>query len=74
MSLRDEKFIDFVREETGDDAVVLLEIQGIKCVKSSLMTTDVYAIMNVKNKSFDGFNKKYGYICRMIVLLFYNRE
>jgi len=62
MSLRDEKFIDFVREEAGDDAAVLLEIQGINCVKSLLMTTDVYAIMNVKNKSFDGFNKKYGYM------------
>ena len=51
MLLRDEKFIDFVREEAGNGAAALLEIQGINSVKSLLMTSDVYAIMNVSSKS-----------------------
>ncbi|CAF1358791.1 unnamed protein product [Rotaria sp. Silwood1] len=62
MLLRDEKFIDFVKEEAGDAAAELLEIQGINCVKSLLMTADVFAIMNVKSKSLDDLKKKYGYM------------
>ena len=62
MSLRDDKFIDFVKEEAGDAAAALLEVQGINCVKSLLMTTDIYAIMNLNSKSLDGFKRKYGYI------------
>jgi hypothetical protein len=62
MSLRDDKFIDFVKEEVGAAAAALLEVQGINCVKSLLMTSDVYSIMDVKSKSLDGFKKKYGYM------------
>ena len=57
MSLRDDKFIDFVKEEVGDAAAALLEIQGINCVKSLLMTANVYSIMDVKSKSLDGLKK-----------------
>ena len=62
MSLRDQNFIDFVKEEAGDGAAALLEIQGINSVKSLLMTTDVYGIMNMNSKSLDGFKRKYGYL------------
>ena len=73
MLLRDEKFIDFVREEAGNGAAALLEIQGINSVKSLLMTSDVYAIMNVSSKSLDAF-KKNMVICKMITHLLYNQE
>jgi hypothetical protein len=43
MLLRDEKFINFVKEEAGHAATALHEAQGINCVKSLLMTTDIYA-------------------------------
>ena len=59
MSLRDENFIDFVREEAGHGAAALFEIQGINSVKSLLMTTDVYGIMNVNSKSLDTFKKEW---------------
>ncbi|CAF2065137.1 unnamed protein product, partial [Rotaria magnacalcarata] len=49
MALRDDDFIDFVKEEAGHAAAALLEIQGINCVKSLLMTDNAYAIMDVKN-------------------------
>ncbi|CAF3352182.1 unnamed protein product [Rotaria socialis] len=62
MALRDDDFIDFVKEEAGHAAAALLEIQGINCVKSLLMTDNVYAIMNVKSKSLDGLKNKYGYM------------
>jgi hypothetical protein len=62
MSLRDDKFIDFVKAEAGDGVAALLEIQGINCVKSLLMTSNVYSIMDVKSKSLDGFKNKYGYM------------
>ena len=62
MSLRNDKFIDFVQAEAGDGAATLLEIQGINCVKSLLMTSNVYSIMDVKSKSLDGFKNKYGYM------------
>ncbi|CAF1597853.1 unnamed protein product [Rotaria magnacalcarata] len=61
MVLRDDDFIDFVKEEAGHAAAALLEIQGINCVKSLLMTDNVYAIMDVKSKSLDGLKNKYGY-------------
>jgi hypothetical protein len=54
--------IDFVKEEAGHAAAALLEIQGINCVKSLLMTDNVYAIMDVKSKSLDGFKNKCGYM------------
>ncbi|CAM4840222.1 unnamed protein product, partial [Rotaria magnacalcarata] len=59
--LRDDDFIDFVKEEAGHAAAALLEIRGINCVKSLLMTDNVYAIMDVKSKSLDGLKNKYGY-------------
>ncbi|CAF4359767.1 unnamed protein product [Rotaria magnacalcarata] len=62
MSLRDDKFIDFVQAEAGGGAAALLEIQGINCVKSLLMTSNVYSIMDLKSKSLDGFKNKYGYM------------
>ncbi|CAF4314531.1 unnamed protein product [Rotaria sp. Silwood2] len=62
MSLRDDKFIDFVEAEAGDGAAALLEIEGINCVKSLLMTSNVYSIMDLKSKSLDGFKNKYGYM------------
>ena len=62
MSLRDDNFIDFVQEEVGPAAAALLEIQGINCMKALLMTANVYAIMDVKSKSLDGFKNKYGYM------------
>ena len=62
MSLRDDKFIDFVKAEAGDGVAALLEIQGINCVKSFLMTSNVYSVMDVKSKSLDGFKNKYGYM------------
>ncbi|CAF3321012.1 unnamed protein product [Rotaria sp. Silwood2] len=62
MSLRDDKFIGFVQAEAGDGAAALLEIQGINCVKSLLMTCNVYSIMGLKSKSLDGFKNKYGYM------------
>jgi len=57
MLLRDEKFIHFAREEAGDAAGELLEAQGVNCVKSLLMTTDVFAVMNIKSQSLDDFKK-----------------
>ena len=62
MSLRDDKFIDFVKLEAGNSAAALLEIQGINCVKSLLMTSDVYSIMNVPSESLDNFKNKCGYM------------
>ncbi|CAF3829793.1 unnamed protein product [Rotaria sp. Silwood1] len=62
MSLRDDKFIDFVKAEAGDDAAALLEIQGINCVKSFLMTSNVYSIMDVNSKCLNDFKNKYGYM------------
>ena len=62
MSLRDDAFIDFVKAEAGDGAAALLEIQGINSVKSLLMTSNVYSIMDLNSKSLDGFKNKYGYI------------
>jgi hypothetical protein len=62
MSLRDDKFIDFVKAEADDGAADVLEIQGINSVKSLLMTSNVYSIMDVKSKSLDGFKNKYGYM------------
>jgi hypothetical protein len=62
MSLRDDNFINFVQQEAGDGAAALLEIQGINCVKSLLMTSNVYSIMDVKSKSLDSFKNKYGYL------------
>jgi hypothetical protein len=38
MSLRDDEFINFVKEEAGDTAAALFQIQGISSVKSLLMT------------------------------------
>ncbi|CAF4520686.1 unnamed protein product, partial [Rotaria magnacalcarata] len=40
MSLRDDNFIDFVKEEAGHAVAALLELQGINSVKSLLMTDD----------------------------------
>ncbi|CAF1536147.1 unnamed protein product [Rotaria magnacalcarata] len=63
MSLRDDNFIDFVKEEVAGHAVAaLLELQGINSVKSLLMTDDVCSIMNVKSKSLDAFKNKSGYM------------
>ncbi|CAF3364077.1 unnamed protein product [Rotaria sp. Silwood2] len=62
MSLRDDDFIDFVKEEAGHAAAALLELLGINSVKSLLMTDDVYSIMNVKSKSLDTFKNKCGYM------------
>ena len=62
MSLRDDNFIDFVKQETGHGAATLLELQGTNSVKSLLMTDDVYSVMNMKSKSLDAFKNKYGYM------------
>lgn len=62
MSLRDDDFIDFVKEEVGHAAAALLELQGINSVRSLLMTDDVYSIMNIKSKSLEAFKDKYGYL------------
>ena len=62
MSLRDDKFIDFVKGEAGDGAAALLEIQGINSVKSLLMTPNIYSVMDMKSKSLDAFKNKYGYM------------
>ncbi|CAF4893067.1 unnamed protein product [Rotaria socialis] len=62
MALRDDDFIDFAKEEASHSAATLLEIQGINCVKSLLMTNSVYAIMDVKSKSLDDLKIKYGYM------------
>ncbi|CAF3329974.1 unnamed protein product [Rotaria sp. Silwood2] len=62
MALRDEKFIDFVKVEAGDGVAALLDIQGINCVRSLLVTPNIYSIMDVRSKSLDGFKNKYGYI------------
>ena len=51
MSLRDDNFIDFVKEESGHGAAALLELQGINSVKSLSMTDDVYSVVNGKSKS-----------------------
>ncbi|CAF3101090.1 unnamed protein product [Rotaria sp. Silwood2] len=47
MSLRDDDFIEFVKNEAGCAAAALLEIQGINCIKSLLMTDNVYAVMEL---------------------------
>ncbi|CAF3347086.1 unnamed protein product [Rotaria socialis] len=62
MLLRDVKFFDFVRKEAGDAAVDLFETQSINCVKSLLMTADVYCIMNLKSKALDCFKNKHGFM------------
>ena len=62
MILRDEDFIDFVKTEVGEAVALLLEIQGINCVKSLLMTPDIYAVMNIKCKTLDNFKKKYAHL------------
>ncbi|CAF4644058.1 unnamed protein product, partial [Rotaria socialis] len=62
MLLRDVKFFDFVRKEAGDAAVDLFEIQSINCVKSLLMTVDVYCIMNLRSKALDCFKNKHGFM------------
>ncbi|CAF3429497.1 unnamed protein product [Rotaria socialis] len=62
MSLRDVKFFDFVRKEAGDAAVDLFEMQIINCVKSLLMTAEVYCIMNLKSKALDCFKNKHGFM------------
>ncbi|CAF3697632.1 unnamed protein product [Rotaria sp. Silwood1] len=62
MLLRDVQFLNFVRKEAGDAAADLFEIQSINCVKSLLMTTDVYCIMNLKSKALDGFKNKNGFM------------
>ncbi|CAF1484730.1 unnamed protein product [Rotaria magnacalcarata] len=62
MLLRDVKFFDFVRKEAGDAAVDLFEIQSINCVKSLLMTVDVYCIMNLKSKALYCFKSKHGFM------------
>ncbi|CAF2965533.1 unnamed protein product [Rotaria sp. Silwood2] len=53
MSLRDDDFIEFAKNEAGCAAAALLEIQGINCIKSLLMTDNVYAVMEVKIFSLD---------------------
>ncbi|CAF4989033.1 unnamed protein product, partial [Rotaria socialis] len=62
MSLRDVKFFDFVRKEAGDAAADLFEIQSINCVKSLLMTADVYCIMNLKSNALHDFKNKHGFM------------
>ncbi|CAF3240635.1 unnamed protein product [Rotaria sp. Silwood2] len=63
MSLRDDKFIDFVKEEAGHAAAAAqLEVQGINCVKSLLMTDNVFSIMDLKSKSLNDIKNKYGYM------------
>lgn len=62
MSLRDEKFFDFVNEEVGIAAASLLAVQGINSVKSLLMTPNVHHLMDLNSKDLDGFKKKYGYL------------
>ncbi|CAF4562148.1 unnamed protein product [Rotaria sp. Silwood2] len=63
ISLLDDDFIEFVKNEAGcPAAAALLEIQGINCVKSLLMADNVYAVMLVKSKSLDGFENKNSYM------------
>ena len=62
MSLRDDDFINFVKQEAGDAAAELLEIQGINCVKSLLMTTNIYSIMDIKSINLEKFKRKFGYL------------
>ncbi len=59
MSLRNDKFID----------AKLLEVQGINCVRSLLMTPNAYSIMDVKSKHLENF-KKDMVIYKMIIHLF----
>ncbi|CAF2718085.1 unnamed protein product [Rotaria sp. Silwood2] len=62
MSLRDDKFIDFVKEEAGRAAATLLEVQDINCAKSLLMTDNVFSIMDLQSNSLNDFKHKYGYM------------
>ena len=62
LTLRDDDFLNFVRQEVGEDVADLLEAQSINCTKSLLMTSDVFSIMNIKSKSLDALQKKIGYL------------
>ena len=60
--LRDDDFLNFLRQEVGEDVADLLEAQSINCTKSLLMTSDVFSIMNLKSKSLDALQKEIGYL------------
>ena len=60
-SLRDEPFFDFIREEAGDDAAAIFEVQGINSVKSLLMTPDVFSFIRMKCTSLEDMKKQIAY-------------
>ncbi|CAF4298170.1 unnamed protein product [Rotaria sp. Silwood2] len=62
LTVRDDDFLNFVRQEAGEDVADLLEAQSINCTKSLLMTSDVFSVMNIKSKSLDALKKKIGYL------------
>ena len=62
LTLRDDDFLNFVRQEIGENVADLLEAQSINCTKSLLMTSDAFSIMNIKSKSLDALKKKIGYL------------
>ena len=62
LTLRDDDFLNFVRQEVGEDVADLLEAQSINCTKSLLMTSDVFSIMNIKSKSLDALKKRIDYL------------
>ncbi|CAF3813046.1 unnamed protein product [Rotaria sp. Silwood1] len=45
----DDDFLNFVRQEAGEDVADLLEAQSINYTKSLLMTSDVFSVINIKN-------------------------
>ncbi|CAF3881739.1 unnamed protein product [Rotaria sp. Silwood1] len=62
LTLRDDDFLNFVRQEASEDVADLLQAQSINCTKSLLMTSDVFSAMNIKSKSLDALKKKIGYL------------
>ncbi|CAF5003401.1 unnamed protein product, partial [Rotaria sp. Silwood1] len=48
LTLRDDDFLNFVRQEASEDVADLLQAQSINCTKSLLMTSDVFSAMNIK--------------------------
>lgn len=61
LSLRDEPFFDFIREEAGNDAAVIFEVQGINSVKSLLMTPDVFSFIRMKCTTLEDMKKQIAY-------------
>ena len=60
-SLRDEPFLTFIRDEAGDDAAAVFEVQGINSVKSLLMTPDVFSFVRMKCNTLEDMKKQIAY-------------